>query len=148
MVEYSIGTNNLTVASKTALQNAIIGSDANLSLVGTVLPALEFHRPVGVDEMGTAANETMNGTSSDDTLDGRDGNDTLNGLTGNDKLYGLNGDDILVGGLGGDYLEGCNGNDIYKYNVGGGADTIREVGTGAGNDNDTIFSAQELPYLI
>ncbi|MDD3021624.1 MAG: calcium-binding protein [Alphaproteobacteria bacterium] len=138
MVEYSLGTDNLSTAALSSLEGAITGSDATLDLQDDILPALVFTRPTGVDEEGTSGDDIMNGSSGDDLLEGYSGNDTLYGLTGNDDLYGNNGDDTLVGGTGGDYLHGGLGNDTYVYNVGDGEDTIVEQGSGSGNDQDTI----------
>jgi len=142
MVEFSVGTANLSASALTALQTAIadsdIGSATKLDLEDDILPALAFSQPAGINLTGTSGADAMNGSSSDDTLTGAAGNDTLNGLAGNDRLEGQSGGDTLRGGTGGDYLLGSFGSDVYAYNPGDGFDTIREQGTGTGDGNDRI----------
>ncbi len=146
MVDFAIDLDSSTyAAAKTALANAIDASDSSDATVILGVDAagaetgirsdIAFHRPVGVDEQGTAGDDVMNGTAADDTLSGSGGNDTLNGGTGNDKLIGGGGNDILAGGLGGDYLLGNTGDDIYRYDLGDGTDTIWE---NQGGGTDTI----------
>jgi VCBS repeat-containing protein len=85
---------------------------------------------------GTAASEVLNSTAVADRLLGMGGNDTLNGNGGNDTLEGGAGNDRLVGGT---------GNDVYIFAVGGGTDTIVEVGPGGGTD--TLRSAVTVAAL-
>ncbi len=53
-------------------------------------------KKTAVDQMGTAAADTLSGTSSADTLVGGAGDDTLIGNGGADVLYGGSGNDVLV----------------------------------------------------
>ena len=100
---------------------------------------------------GTAAAETISGDTlinANDVIDGGAGNDTLIGYAGVDTLIGGTGDDTLyaqssvgyntngtattaddlTGGTGNDYLVGTGGANIYRYNLGDGADTINAAG--------------------
>ncbi|QND88019.1 Enterohemolysin EhxA [Chromobacterium vaccinii] len=93
---------------------------------------------MGKDHLiGLAGNDTLNGREGDDWLEGGAGNDKLLGGAGNDTLQGGDGDDWLEGGSGRNVLEGGNGNDtliggadadIYIFNLGDGADLIRDAG--------------------
>jgi len=64
------------------------------------------------------------GSGGRDLLWGLSGDDQMVGYEGDDQLSGLSGSDVLDGGLGNDRLEGGYGSDIYKFNKGGGVDTI------------------------
>ncbi|MDK3016534.1 calcium-binding protein [Pseudodonghicola flavimaris] len=102
---------------------------------------------------GTSNNDRLTGTRSADTirgLDGRDvikgglgrdlldgqagadrilgggGNDTLQGGAGNDRLVGQAGKDILIGGAGRDTLVGGAGRDTFVFELGSGADVIKD----------------------
>ena len=88
-----------------------------------------------VDLTGTGADEILNGSRGDDTIDGGNGADALNGGAGNDTLLGSGGSgninetadsDTLSGGAGDDLLLGGGGNDVYHFERGDGADTIRD----------------------
>lgn len=138
MVEYTVGTANLSAPTLAALENAITGSDATLDLQDDILPALPFTRPLGVNENGTTGNDTVSGSSGDDIVNGKGGNDTVNGLTGNDDVRGEGGNDILNGSTGNDYLRGGDGNDIYNYALGDGQDTLREEGNASTDLADKI----------
>ncbi|MEN3811511.1 calcium-binding protein [Chromobacterium piscinae] len=93
---------------------------------------------MGKDHLiGLAGNDTLNGREGDDWLEGGAGNDKLLGGAGNDTLQGGDGDDWLEGGSGRNVLEGGKGNDtliggadadIYIFNLGDGADLIRDAG--------------------
>jgi Ca2+-binding RTX toxin-like protein len=63
----------------------------------------------------------------DDWLYGTDEADSLSGLGGNDTIRTYDGDDTLTGGTGNDSLEGGDDADTYIFNIGDGADTIRET---------------------
>ncbi|MCA0012085.1 putative Ig domain-containing protein [Mesorhizobium sp. B292B1B] len=47
---------------------------------------------------------------------------------GNDTIYAFSSYDILEGGLGDDFMSGGNGNDIYRYTLGDGHDSIWDNG--------------------
>ncbi len=58
----------------------------------------------------------------------------LVGGSRNDLIIGGDGDDILSGGAGDDILYGGLGNDTYRYELGGGHDTIIETRGDSGTD--------------
>ncbi len=64
------------------------------------------------------------GSGGKNYLEGLSGNDQIFGYEGDDQLSGLSGNDVLDGGPGNDRLEGGYGSDIYKFEKGGGVDTI------------------------
>ena len=64
----------------------------------------------------------------------------LTGGDGNDALYGFDTSDTLDGGLGNDRMEGGFGQDIYIFDVGYGADVIRDAGLNSEFDK-VIFGA-------
>ncbi|WP_298821963.1 calcium-binding protein [uncultured Roseibium sp.] len=67
-------------------------------------------------------------TDGDDTIDGyTNSNDYLFAGAGNDTVFGYSGEDIITGGLGDDTLDGGKDSDIYRYDLGDGADTIIET---------------------
>jgi Ca2+-binding RTX toxin-like protein len=73
---------------------------------------------------GNGGADKLSGLAGDDTLSGGSGNDTLLGGSGNDSLLGGSGNDFLLGGTGNDRLAGGGGNDVYKFEAGGGHDTV------------------------
>lgn len=137
MVEFAVGTTNLSSGDQTALDDAINNSDSSLDL-STIVNNLDYVAPSGSTYNGTTGADTLTGGTGDDTLNGDSGNDTLNGGDGDDTLKGQGGDDDLYGQAGEDYLKGGNGNDTYHYDLGNGWDIISEDGTGTGNDADEI----------
>ncbi|ERE17990.1 calcium-binding protein, partial [Pseudogulbenkiania ferrooxidans] len=87
-------------------------------------------------QTGTEGKDKLKGWIGKDHLIGLGGNDTLLGGDGDDTLQGGDGDDLLDGGSGRNVLEGGKGNDtliggvdadIYIFNLGDGADVIRET---------------------
>lgn len=64
----------------------------------------------------------------------------LTGGDGNDALYGFDTSDTLDGGLGNDRMEGGFGQDIYIFDVGYGADVIRDAGLNSEVDK-VVFGA-------
>ncbi|QEO78810.1 calcium-binding protein [Pseudomonas brassicacearum] len=95
----------------------------------------------GLNQVGTAAAETLTGWSGNDIIHGGDGNDTLSGGAGANQLYGDAGDDIitvaaaskgntLVGGIGNDTLTGGNFADTYVFNLGDGKDVVTDYDAG------------------
>ncbi|WP_219097859.1 calcium-binding protein, partial [Pseudomonas sp. UMAB-40] len=102
----------------------------------------------GLNQAGTAGEDTLLGWSGNDIIHGENGNDTLDGGTGANQLYGDAGNDIikvasgsagntLVGGAGNDTLTGGYGADTYVFNRGDGHDTINEYDPG-GSATDTL----------
>ncbi|MEW6427017.1 MAG: calcium-binding protein, partial [Thermodesulfobacteriota bacterium] len=84
---------------------------------------------------GGTGNDSLRGSG---WLDGGEGDDDLRGLSGeqvvgtsfvggsgNDLLWGGGGDDILAGGTGNDTLDGGAGADTFVFNIGDGADFVR-----------------------
>ncbi|RWC64200.1 calcium-binding protein [Mesorhizobium sp.] len=58
---------------------------------------------------------------------------------GNDTIYAFSSYDTLEGGLGDDFMSGGNGNDIYRYTLGDGHDSIWDNGQAPlGGDFDVI----------
>ncbi|KLN58852.1 hypothetical protein WH96_20820, partial [Kiloniella spongiae] len=79
-----------------------------------------------------AGDDKLVGGAGDDLLYGDVGKDTLTGDEGNDTLYGGAGADDLAGGEDDDLLIGGDSDgDVYRFNVGDGADTIRNSGAHA-----------------
>ena len=103
--------------STSASIEGIIGSNFADTLTGDEF-ANTLSGGLGADEIyGGGGVDTIKGGADDDTLYGGDGGDTLRGGSGDDTLYGNLGDDILYGAA---------GDDTYVFEVGGGADTIRD----------------------
>ncbi len=75
---------------------------------------------------GLGGDDRVSGEQDDDVLRGGDGSDVLAGDMGNDSLEGESGDDVLYGGPGDDQLLGGDGADVYRFNVGDGADSISD----------------------
>lgn len=91
----------------------------------TVMASVSYSLGANVERL------TLTGASS---IDGT-GNTLANTLTGNagsNQLNGGAGADTLVGGL---------GNDTYRLGRGGGADTVSENDTTAGNNDRALFDA-------
>jgi Ca2+-binding RTX toxin-like protein len=86
---------------------------------------------------GQGGNDILAGSEGADTLSGGEGDDTLLGGEGNDHVAGDAGDDDLEGGKGDDVLEGGAGADHYRFERGGGSDTIFES-AGIEGEEDTI----------
>jgi Ca2+-binding RTX toxin-like protein len=78
---------------------------------------------------GNTANNTLTGGSGNDMVYGDAGNDILYGDSGTDTLYGDSGNDTLYGGSSNDTLYGGTGSDIFKFQSGGGIDTIKDFKT-------------------
>jgi Ca2+-binding RTX toxin-like protein len=88
---------------------------------------------------GSDGVDTISGDAGNDTIDAREGNDILAGGAGNDTLKGGGGADDLSGGLGIDRLEGAGGDDVYRFNLGDGQDTIYDNNEGWSYGNWTLF---------
>jgi len=127
LVEYTIGVDNLDGTSLAALDDAIEGSDATLSLNDIV------------DNLGLyfATTITIGGVEGD-TIYGDTGHNHLYGYGDDDTLYGGLGHDTLTGGADNDYLEGEAGDDVYVYQAGDGEDIIFDAG-GATDDDKILF---------
>jgi VCBS repeat-containing protein len=76
---------------------------------------------------GGSGNDSVFGGAGNDQLQGSDGDDELDGGVGNDTVFGETGNDTLVGGAGNDFLDGGDGDDTYVFDIGDGADTIRDT---------------------
>lgn len=99
---------------------------------------------------GDAGNDTLNGGAGVDVFEGGAGNDTLGGIdnierSGNpDNGYSLYfvqyegfqfTGNTYNGGPGNDLLNGTYGADTYRYDLGGGSDTIAEPGKASHRDD-------------
>ena len=85
----------------------------------------------------TYHSNTLRGLGGDDMLVGGGLADVLEGGDGNDTIKAYSGSNTLVGGRGNDVLEGGLEADTYVFNLGDGADSIREYGNPA-SGSDTI----------
>lgn len=88
---------------------------------------------------GLGGDDLLDGGSSNDYLSGGDGDDVVRGGAGNDQLLGDAGDDLLHGGIGDDRLRGGAGNDLY---LGGAGDDLLDD-SGSGSDDIYEFQAGE-----
>lgn len=137
VIEYTVGTANLSSGDSTYLNDAIVATDNSLTL-SAIVASLAFDAPAGSTYNGTTGNDTVTGGTGDDDVNGLAGNDTLYGGIGADNLDGGAGADILWGESGSDYILGDLDADKYMWSAGHGHDIIRERGTGAGDGNDRI----------
>lgn len=137
VIEFTIGTDNLSTADETYLDDAIYATDNSLTL-SNIVDSLDFYAPNGSTFNGTSGVDTLTGGVGDDTLNGEYGNDTLEGGIGGDVLYGGGDNDVLWGESGSDYLLGGTGNDRYHWEAGHGHDIIKEQSDAAGNLDDRI----------
>ncbi len=100
----------------------------------------------GTDQLvGDVGDDALFGDAGDDSLfgdsplfAGQAGNDVLDGGDGNDVLHAGGGEDDLHGGAGNDRLIGGAGSDTYRFNVGGGVDSIEDDAT---QSNRLVFGA-------
>ena len=138
-----MGVDNLDYADQTALDDAINGSDIQLTL-SEVLDSL-VTEVLANSITGTGSNDTIIGTNGYDIISGQSGDDTLDGSLGNDQIFGEYGNDTLIGGEGDDILYAGPGNDTFIYNVGDGWDVIDyENWTGTSEPGDVdklVFGA-------
>ncbi|EAR20406.1 calcium-binding protein [Nitrococcus mobilis] len=129
-----------------------------------------LHGGTGADALhGGDHNDTLYGDAEADTLFGDRGNDTLYGGAGDDVLDGGSdsntldggaGDDLLrnyewgasyvsgrwvgstyAGGRGNDRLQGTRYGDTYRFGLGDGADTIKELDNRSGGSDVLVFGA-------
>jgi Ca2+-binding RTX toxin-like protein len=75
-------------------------------------------------KIGTSGRNKISGTAFNDFIDGRGGNDVIKGKGGHDILKGGSGADVIVGGRGNDLMAGGPQQDIFRFNVGDGQDTV------------------------
>jgi Ca2+-binding RTX toxin-like protein len=108
-------------------QDQLFGGEGTDQLVGD-LGDDELYGEAG-DDLLFGDSPFFVGQAGADLLDGGEGNDVLQGGGGDDDLHGGQGDDLLLGG---------NGLDTYRFNLGGGADTIQDDGA---QSNRLIFGA-------
>ena len=100
----------------------------------------------GADQLvGDVGDDALFGDAGDDSLfgdsplfAGQAGNDVLDGGDGHDVLQAGGGEDDLHGGTGNDRLIGGAGSDTYRFNLGGGVDSIEDDAT---QSNRLIFGA-------
>ncbi|SFT30851.1 calcium-binding protein, partial [Pseudomonas sp. NFACC48-1] len=151
------GTDQVTV--KSWFDGATSGASA---LINNIIERVEFAdgtfwtwagmAATGLNQVGTAATETLTGWSGNDIIHGGDGNDTLSGGEGANQLYGDGGDDTvivatgakgntLVGGTGNDTLTGSYFTDTYVFNLGDGKDVITDYDAGNQGTDTLRFGA-------
>jgi serralysin len=102
----------------------------------------------GTDSVASSITHVLGANLENLTLTGSGAiNGTGNGfgnlITGNagaNSLSGAGGNDILEGGAGNDRLAGGEGADVYRYNLGGGQDTVDNADTGLAPDK-LLFGA-------
>ena len=86
---------------------------------------------VGSDRLrGNRGDDLMDGGTGGDVMFGGGGHDDMSGSRGDDYLYGENGNDRLHGGAGTDRLFGGAGRDVFVFEQGDGADSIRDFQNG------------------
>ena len=91
--------------------------------IDTVLSSVTFALAANIENLTLTDAAAVNGT----------GNALANTLTGNSAnnvLSGLGGNDIYVGGAGNDTLtdNSATSNDVYRWGIGQGNDTVRDAG--------------------
>ena len=96
---------------------------------------------VGIEVLGTEANDSLTGDLLDDVLQGFGGDDILFGNDGDDELHGGAGNDQITAGTGNDRVFGGSYSDTIWGNEGN--DTI-DAGSGfdvvfGGQGDDTIY---------
>lgn len=127
MIEYTVGTDNLDIDSRYALETAIVNSDVALNL-DDVVDGLTAPEAVTLVNGSGGVDDTLTGTSGADSISGFGGHDTLDGGAGHDTLFGGDGNDVLIGGTGADFVQGEAGDDVYVYNPGDGWDAYYDTG--------------------
>jgi Ca2+-binding RTX toxin-like protein len=142
VIEYTIGTDNLSSGDLDALEDAIVDTDSTLSLTSILGEAV--FTPEFTTTNGTSSGETLNGGSDNDLINGNGGNDTFNGNAGNDTFEGGTGNDTFNGGLDSDLAYGRAGNDTYIYNVNGGYDVYEDT---SGTDKIQFGAGITLSHL-
>jgi len=108
---------------------------------GSITKILNFtidNDPINGDDgrdrlKGTNSIDIINGLAGNDRIYGYNGDDELFGGDGNDVIYANNGNDKITGGAGRDYLNGGRGDDTYYFNLGDGADKIKDYDRTANN---------------
>jgi len=172
-------TNLVLTFSGSADQITIVGQSSsgfgtrveNIEFVTRATDAAETIGGSGFNDIvyGFGGNDSITGGLGRDTLDGGAGIDTIDGGEGGDTLIGGAGDDIVggafstsaqsdygsasntyEGGAGNDTLNGTMWNDVFRFNLGDGADRIIETPvntTSIGNSNadQVVFGPGILP---
>jgi Ca2+-binding RTX toxin-like protein len=100
----------------------------------------------GINQRGTANNDTLRGTIGNDTLSGLAGNDILNGDFGGDRLVGNTGNDQLLGSFGDDTLIGGDGGDRFIFDINQRFNL--NLGLSMGNDRITDFTPSQLDKIV
>ncbi len=107
--------------------------------------------------VGTAGDDRLMGTAFPERIVGLAGNDTLTADGGHDQLEGGDGDDLLsaavdsfglgrggntfIGGRGNDTLIGSGLGDVYRFDLGDGADTIIDLNHVQSGESELRFGA-------
>ncbi|MBU1777952.1 MAG: putative Ig domain-containing protein, partial [Gammaproteobacteria bacterium] len=123
-----------------------IGTNPNYDLAiqnlqfadGTSIGMSQYLRQYGLVQVGTDGADDLPGTDYPTRSEGGAGDDTI---------WGSYAADTLIGGTGNDTLGGWGGSDTYVYNLGDGADVIRDTGvlnTYAGDERLQIWQPNTL----
>ncbi|HYI49486.1 MAG TPA: calcium-binding protein [Allosphingosinicella sp.] len=146
-----IATADVTVRRSTAdaddMVLSINGGQSSVTLRNQVTGGYEWQIDAVEFADGTIwnvaqlANMMLSGTATEgnDVIDGTSGADTISGGAGNDSLNGIGGNDVLIGGFGNDALNGADGDDTYRYDLGGGNDTITDYNAFWGSFNTLVL---------
>ncbi|MED7788161.1 calcium-binding protein [Francisella sp. 19X1-34] len=79
------------------------------------------------------------GTDQSDTLTGNDNSNFIYGVDGDDIISGNEGSDIITGGAGNDSISISGTENIIKYNLGDGFDSISSLGEGYEGSDKIVF---------
>ncbi|PWK42801.1 calcium-binding protein [Pleionea mediterranea] len=136
--ELSVGNANFSFDSSQIIKNEV--SMSLLSPKNIKFGGYESDSLTGTSEenrlYGLGGADTLTGSNQYDILDGGNDNDILNGNEGEDILIGGKGDDTIEGGKGKDTLWGGEGDDTYLFNSESGHDTIENIYSLSGGDED------------
>jgi Ca2+-binding RTX toxin-like protein len=89
-----------------------------------------FENIVGTTTIATQPGDNLTGDSNANSIDGAGGNDIINGGAGNDTI---------IGGTGLDTLTGGSGNDLFRWVINSGTDTITDF-----NSTDDQFALTDI----
>jgi Ca2+-binding RTX toxin-like protein len=97
----------------------------------------------GHDRIWTGnGNDVVQAGSGNDTIDAGNGNDLIDAGDGDDIIAASNGHDWIAGGKGNDIIDAGSERNLFAFNRGDGADTIRNSLYG----NDTISLGKGIRY--
>jgi len=111
------------------------GGEGNDTFEVTASGYVEFH--------GDAGNDIFRGRLGESYADGGEGDDLLCGGAGADVLIGGPGNDVLEA-FQNDILEGGEGDDVYKFRLGAGENTVADE---IGANEIVLYSFENPDYL-